>query len=183
MKSIITVMITMALFACASSPALAANGEKTAFMFGLLDSLVINKATDSTVANDKETEKETTVNDSVLAAPKPVTDSNHNADGALVAAALVGLVVNKYPIGSTVVALLIALMPLLQLLANSTPNPKDNALLIFINKVLQSLTLTSSKNQINTASWSTLLTTRPKHWPDAIRTEDVLKVHKKVTDN
>ena len=179
MKSIITVIFSMALFACVASPASAANGEKTAFMFGLLDSLVIDNIKDKAPATNPDIEEVT----QDKAPATTVDDSIDSIDGAVVAAALVGLIVNKYPIASTIAALLIALMPLLQLLANSTPNPKDNALLIFINKVLQSLTLTSSKNQINTASWSTLLTTRPKHWPDAIRTEDVLKVNKKVTDN
>ncbi len=56
-------------------------------------------------------------------------------------------------------------LPLISLIANRTKNPLDNALLIFINKVLQTLTFNSSTNQPDVLSWTQMLTNHPRDWP------------------
>ncbi len=67
---------------------------------------------------------------------------------------------------SIILMTLSAGMPLLGLLANRTSNPIDNAMLILLNKILQTLTANSSRNQPDVLSWKVMLTNRPTSWPD-----------------
>ncbi len=60
------------------------------------------------------------------------------------------------------------LTPVLGLIASHTKNPIDNAVWIFLNKVLQSLSYSTSKNQPDVLSWRVMLTNRPTSWADLI---------------
>ena len=163
MKLIITALVSLMLFACATAPVSAANGENTAMFVDLAKSLI---------TDDSESQSESDANiTGPVSAPDPA---------ATAIASLLTLVINKYPVASSILGVFIALLPLLQLLANWTKNPKDNAALIFINKILQTLTLTPSRNQLNSLPWSKLLTTKPKHWSEEVRTEDARKIYQKV---
>lgn len=68
----------------------------------------------------------------------------------------------------TAITLLTMAMPLLMFIANHTKNPHDNALLILLNKILQTLTGGSAKNQADVLRWKTLLTNKPSKWPELI---------------
>lgn len=166
MKLIITVLTSLMLFACAIAPASAANGENTAMFFDLAKSLITDEP--ESTGNPGES-------DANITGPVSLPDPT-----AAAIASLLTLAISKYPVASSILGVFIALLPLLQLLANWTKNPKDNAALILINKVLQTLTLTRSGNQLNSLPWSTLLTTKPKHWPEEVRTEDARKIYQKV---
>lgn len=166
MKVITTVLTALVLFACTTAPATAANGENTAMFLDLAKSLI----TDEPESTESPRESDANITGPV-SAPDPA---------ATAIASLLTLAISKYPVASSILGVFIALLPLLQLLANWTKNPKDNAALILINKVLQTLTLTRSGNQLNSLPWSTLLTTKPKHWPEEVRTEDARKIYQKV---
>jgi len=60
------------------------------------------------------------------------------------------------------------LTPLLGIIASHTKNPIDNAVWILLNKVLQSLSYSTSKNQPDVLSWRVMLTNRPTSWADLI---------------
>lgn len=62
-------------------------------------------------------------------------------------------------------------MPLLGFIANQTKNPIDNAVLIFLNKVVQTLTFNSSKNQADVLSWLDMLTNKPSKWPSMLESQ------------
>lgn len=166
MKLIITVLTSLMLFACATAPASAANGENTAMFVDLAKSLITGDGgqADSPAESDAN-----------ITGPVSMPDPTVTA-----IASLLKLAIAKYPVASSVIGVFVALLPLLQILANWTKNPRDNALLILINKVLQTLTLTPSRNQLNSVKWSKLLTTKPKHWPEEVRTEDARKIYDKI---
>ncbi len=58
--------------------------------------------------------------------------------------------------------------PLLGFIASHTKNPIDNAVWILLNKILQSLSYSSSKNQPDVLSWKVMLSNKPSSWPDLI---------------
>lgn len=68
-------------------------------------------------------------------------------------------------------------MPLIGFIANRTANPIDNALLILMNKVLQTLSFNASKNQPDVLSWTEMLTNRPSTWPDILATNMMTKAN------
>jgi hypothetical protein len=68
-----------------------------------------------------------------------------------------------------------SVMPLIGFIANRTANPIDNALLILINKVLQTLSFNASKNQPDVLSWTEMLTNKPSQWPDILATNMMTK--------
>ncbi len=68
--------------------------------------------------------------------------------------------------GATTVA-----MPVIGWLANRTDNPIDNAIMIGINKVVQTLAMNSSRNQPNVLSWKQMLTNKPSTWPALLRSK------------
>ena len=61
-----------------------------------------------------------------------------------------------------------ASQPLLGFIANRTSNPIDNAFLILLNKILQTLTYNSSKNQPDVLDWKVILTNKPSSWPNLL---------------
>jgi len=69
------------------------------------------------------------------------------------------------PTVSLVLLGLSASMPLIGFIANRTKNPIDNAVMIFLNKVLQTLAFNTSTNQPDVLSWSEMLSNKPKYWP------------------
>jgi len=75
------------------------------------------------------------------------------------------------PAVATGLAIFAMVQPVIGYIANRTENPKVSALAIFGNKVLQSLTFNSSKNQPDVLSWKEMATTKPKDWPEAIHTK------------
>ena len=166
MRVLITIMMGLMLFACATSPAAASNGENTSALLGLAADLMDGSDTVDASNGYDETNSAIT---------GPVYSADKTPELANVIAGVVSLLMAKHPIGSSIVALLVALMPLLQILANWTKNPRDNAALILINKILQTITLTPSQNQLGVLPWSTMLKVPPSKWPDLIKDTDVIK--------
>lgn len=80
------------------------------------------------------------------------------------------------PIVATALAIFAMAQPLIGYIANKTNNPKVNKVAIFGNKVLQTMTFNSSKNQPDVLSWKDMATTRPKHWADKIRDKVITNV-------
>lgn len=66
-------------------------------------------------------------------------------------------------------------MPFIGFIANRTANPIDNAVLIFINKVLQTLSFNGPKNQPDVLSWQDMLTNKPSLWADILATNMMTK--------
>ena len=58
--------------------------------------------------------------------------------------------------------------PFLGFIASRTKNPIDNIILILLNKILHTLSYSTSDNQADVLSWRTMLTNKPKKWPDLI---------------
>lgn len=80
---------------------------------------------------------------------------------------LVLVIANKYmehPVVALTLTGLSLAMPFIGWLANQTKNPVDNAVLIFINKLLQTFVFNTSKNQPDVLSWKELLTNSPMRW-------------------
>lgn len=63
---------------------------------------------------------------------------------------------------------LVVFTPVLGFIASHTKNPIDNAVWILLNKILQSLSYSSSKNQPDVLSWKAMLTHWPTSWPTLI---------------
>jgi hypothetical protein len=80
------------------------------------------------------------------------------------------------PIIATVLAVFAMAQPLIGYIANKTNNPKVNKVAIFGNKVLQTMTFNSSKNQPDVLSWKEMATTKPKRWADKIRDKVISNV-------
>lgn len=75
----------------------------------------------------------------------------------------------EYPWLGILLTLLAACVVVLGPIANLTPNPKDNAWLILLNKLAQLLTFGTAKNQPDVLTALEMVTNKPKHWPDLIR--------------
>jgi hypothetical protein len=58
--------------------------------------------------------------------------------------------------------------PLLGFIASRTKNPIDNMILILLNKILHSLSYSTSDNQPDVLSWKVMLTNNPAKWPGLI---------------
>lgn len=83
---------------------------------------------------------------------------------------IVMIKIAENPVLSLVLLGLSSAMPLIGFIANRTSNPIDNALLILINKVLQTLSFNGPKNQPDVLSWYEMLTHKPSLWPDLLAT-------------
>lgn len=89
----------------------------------------------------------------------------------------------EHPVLALVLTALSAAMPLLGLIANQTKNPIDNAALIFLNKLVQTLTFATSKNQPDVLSWRQMISNRPSSWPMLIAekvAQDQMTLNKRV---
>jgi len=84
------------------------------------------------------------------------------------------------PVVSLVLMGLSASMPLIGFIANRTKNPIDNALLIFLNKVLQTLSFNTSLNQPDVLSWKDMLTNNPKYWAAMIESKAIKEKNRLV---
>ncbi len=84
--------------------------------------------------------------------------------------------ISDHPVIALTLAGLTASQPLLALIANKTDNPHDNRALILINKVLQTLTYGTSKNQPDVPTWKELLTNKPSVWPELVEVKTVVDV-------
>jgi hypothetical protein len=73
------------------------------------------------------------------------------------------------PIVATGLAIFAMVQPIIGYIANKTENPKVGKVAIFGNKVLQSMTFNSSKNQPDVLSWKEMAITKPKDWSEKIR--------------
>ncbi|MEY8204171.1 MAG: hypothetical protein RPR40_03765 [Bermanella sp.] len=62
-----------------------------------------------------------------------------------------------------------AAMPAIAWVANRTSNPIDNAFLIALNKLLQTLTGNTAHNQPTVLSLKQMLTNKPSAWPALLR--------------
>ena len=71
---------------------------------------------------------------------------------------------------------LTASQPVLGFIANRTSNPIDNIFLILLNKILQTLTYNSSKNQPDVLDWKVMLTNKPSTWPDLIESKSAIDI-------
>lgn len=80
------------------------------------------------------------------------------------------------PIVATALAIFAMAQPIIGYIANKTNNPKMNKVAIFGNKVLQTMTFNSSKNQPDVLSWKEMATTKPKHWADKIQDKVITNV-------
>ena len=92
---------------------------------------------------------------------------------------LLQLVVDRIaanPTASIVLLGLTASQPVLGFIANRTSNPIDNAFLILLNKILQTLTYNSSKNQPDVLDWKVMLTNKPSTWPDLIESKSAIDI-------
>ncbi len=76
--------------------------------------------------------------------------------------------ISDNPLLSLLFMALTVFTPLLGFIASHTKNPIDNAVWILLNKILQSLSYSSSKNQPDVLSWKVMLTNKPASWPDLI---------------
>ncbi|MEY8247317.1 MAG: hypothetical protein RPT11_02950 [Bermanella sp.] len=79
--------------------------------------------------------------------------------------------VQANPQSASIVAVLGLAMPLLAWVANRTANPIDNALLIALNKLMQTVVINPATNQPDVLSWKDMLTNKPKHWPALLRSK------------
>ncbi len=86
---------------------------------------------------------------------------------ALIAAKVAGFILVN-PIAGVALTSFAATVPVLGLLANWTENPKFNTWAIALNKVVQTITFGTSKNQPDVLSWKEMLTNSPKLWPELI---------------
>ena len=75
----------------------------------------------------------------------------------------------EYPLLSVMLTILAACCVVLGPIANLTPNPKDNAWLILLNKLAQLLTFGTAKNQPDVLTALEMVTNKPKDWPSLIR--------------
>ena len=77
--------------------------------------------------------------------------------------------VQAHPQYALFVGALSAAMPVIGWVANYTSNPIDNAFLIALNKVLQTLVTNSSRNQPDVLSWRAMFTNKPSQWPALLK--------------
>ncbi len=115
----------------------------------------------------------------------PLQAAELSVDGLLVAYSnaamtdyLVLIVTNAIAANPTLSLLLMGLSlltPFIGFIANRTANPIDNALLILINKILQTLSFNGPKNQPDVLSWQDMLTNKPSAWPDLLATNMMTK--------
>ncbi|MEY8205402.1 MAG: hypothetical protein RPR40_10040 [Bermanella sp.] len=123
----------------------------------------------------------------------PAYSAGLSIDGLLVAvgsgtvdsylAAGLTSMISARPVLATFLVALPVYFPLLGFIANRTANPLDNAMLILINKILQTLTANSSKNQPDVLSWAVMLTNKPTIWSDLIAAKagsDISKLKHKL---
>ncbi len=89
--------------------------------------------------------------------------------------------IKNSPQAAMVVGGISALMPFISLVANRTANPIDNAVMILLNKLLQTLAFNSAHNQPDVLSWPQMLTNKPSSWADLLRDKLSVKASEQVT--
>ncbi len=92
---------------------------------------------------------------------------------------LLQLVVDRIaanPTASMILLGLTASQPVLGFIANRTNNPIDNWLLILLNKILQTLTYNSSKNQPDVLDWKVMLMNKPSSWAGLIEVKSATDI-------
>jgi hypothetical protein len=111
--------------------------------------------------------------------------SAYGSEGGL-AGYLIEIVITKIALNPLISVLLLGLsasMPLIGFIANRTKNPIDNAVMILINKILQTLAFNTSTNQPDVLPWKVMLSNKPYKWPELLVVkiaEDTVGIRERV---